>query len=164
MLKMVGESSAQLTRNKLREEIADFIVARIQQRWFQEVMAACQEVTWEAVQELHELQQCVSEAELVAPLMVAPAVAEAAEDVRALPPHAICDELLRAITWHTNVKEESVLIIIAEGLAPAEREAMLAQYENRDTQVAVARDAAKILVHPHLSRSRMQVAAFDPYL
>ena len=81
MLKIVGERSTPLARKQLREELADFMVGRIQQRWFQEVMAACQEVTWEAVKQFRELEQCVSEGHLVAPSVVAPAVAEAAEDV-----------------------------------------------------------------------------------
>ena len=97
-------------------------------------MAACQEVTWEAVKQFRELEQCVSEGHLVAPSVVAPAVAEAAEDVRALEPHVVCEELLKAVAWHTDLKDESVQLVVAEALAPAEREALLLKHKNRDTR------------------------------
>ena len=106
MLKIIGEQSTPLARKQLREELADFIVARIQQQWFQELMAACQEVTLEEVKQFRFLEQCVSQGELVAPSVVAPAVAEAAEDVRALAPQAGCEELLKAVAWHTGLKDE----------------------------------------------------------
>ena len=55
MLHMVGAMSTVDARRRLRGQIADFIVERAKQRWFQEVMAACQEITWEDVAELQRL-------------------------------------------------------------------------------------------------------------
>ena len=166
MLKIVCERSTPLVRKQLREELANFMIARIQQRWFQEVMAACQEVTWEAVKQFHELEQCVSEGQLVAPSVVAPAVAVAAEDIRALAPQAVCEELLKAVAWHADLQDEGVQLVVAEALAPAEREALLLQYKNRDTSdKRVTRRSCKVMVHPHFLQSRMEVAvAFDEHL
>ena len=55
MMHMLGENSTFIARTQLREAIADYILSRAKERWFQEVLAACQELTWDDVDEIHRL-------------------------------------------------------------------------------------------------------------
>ena len=128
MLRMLGESSTLLTRTLVRGEIADFILERAKQRWFQEVMAACQEITFEDVADMQRLEEAVASEMPVAPLVSAAAVAGAAVNEGALTIVGRADDkevrqaLLDALAWSVGVKEESLLSVIAEDLHPVERD------------------------------------------
>ena len=174
MLHMLGARSTLLARNRVRDGIADFMVERAKLRWFQEVMAACQEITWEEVAELQRLEEAVASEMPVAPPVSAAAVAGAAvaEVAGAMvrvndgAPSAkeVCQELLDAIVWSTNAKEESVLLVIAEALAPVERDEQIRLYRERDAERPKKRKAV-VLVQPQLFKSRVQVSqAYDEHL
>ena len=80
MSHMLGENSIVIARTQVREAIADDIISRAKERWFQEMLAACQEITWEDVDGIHRLGEVfVSEASATQSAD-APAVAKVSED------------------------------------------------------------------------------------
>ena len=136
------------------------MVERLHLRWFQEVMLACQELEADDLEALQRLEpprmdgggsggaaagEACSALQLNAPPAPSSGSGEASEEV------------LEAIRWATGVRDDSVVLVIAEALAPAERQEQLQLYRSRDA--APRRMArARTLVHPQLLKSRMQVA------
>ena len=161
MMHMLGENSTFIARTQLREAIADYILSRAKERWFQEVLAACQELTWDDVDEIHRLGEVfVSEAP-AAQSSDAPAVAEGSEDEG--PPartyaNDVSQELIDALKWMTSVTDESVLLTIAEELAEVERDEQVRAYRERDAEKKPNSSKSRALIHPSLMKSRAQVS------
>ena len=142
-------------------------MARIRQPWMQDLMVACQEISPEDVALVRaERLDAVAEQPLGAD-------DSAWRQVRTSPPlpeAAVADqpleaddsgELVKALAWATGLKEHALIVGLAESLPDVVLE------EQRRAYLASAAVAAgskpeteppKILVYPHLLRSRMQVA------
>ena len=162
MLHMEGKPSTFEARKNLRHELADYLVQMIKIDWFQDLMAATQEVTFEEVRELRRMQDAVARGALAQPPGTAAAAAAADKTTSAAD---ICEELLKAISWWTGVKEESTCLVIAEDLMPAERDEQIRLYRSRDSKPQLPAQKFKRLVAPSLFKSRMEVAgAFDEHL
>ena len=89
------------------------------------MMADCQEVAWGDDQDMQRLEEAVA-SEMPVPPRVPPASTSVEVGAAAAPPASapasaaavaeatdVCRELLDALSWSTDVKDESVLLVIA---------------------------------------------------
>ena len=117
---MVGEPQPPSQRDAMREELSDYLLARVKMPWMQELMAALQEVDPEDVRQIHRR---------VADAPIAVASGEALEDT---PPHAagassvstavaVADQELmqKAIQWATGSTDHAFITNLVARLPPA---------------------------------------------
>ena len=138
-----------------REELGDYMVDRLTQEWFQEVMVNCQEIDSSDLAALRSLGLAVAIDRAAAGPVEGGVLQPTEGPVSGAEP--VSEELLQAIRWSTGVREDSVLLVVAEELAPAERLDQLQRYRGRGAATA-ARPAAKALVIPTRLQSRQEVA------
>ena len=148
---------------RMRAEIADFIIDRANARWFQDVMACCQEISQEDVTLHWSHTPGVSESAVAGGSAVAACPSESAD---AETPREITDQQLMALSWASSLDDHAQLVSLARALPEAVVLEQVANYAA--SQVAVAappEEPGKILVHSDMAKSRMQVAeSFDKYL
>ena len=132
-------------------------MARIRVPWMLDLMAACQEIGWGDVEVLCAEGALVPEA-AVAEASADPAlVTEAAVAEPSLGTHQ-ADKMLQALAWATGLKDHSILVGLAGALPHAVLEEQTLAYQ---ASLAVAEapktasEAPKIMVYPHLLKSRM---------
>ena len=147
----------------MREELSDYLLARVKMPWMQELMAALQEVDPEDVRQIHRR---------VADVPIAVASGEALEDT---PPHAagassvstavaVADqELMReAIQWATGSTDHAFITNLAASLPPAVLDEQVQLYQASSLGQVVPFIPPARVVYPHLLKSRQEAAqAFD---
>ena len=148
----------------VRQEIADYMVERAQQQWFQEVMALCQEITQEDIDAVLRLERAAGVEEPVRQPAPCPAAAEHTGMQLAPRLGTISQELMDAVKWATGVRDDGVLLVICDELRPAEREEQIQQFRSREAE-RPKESSGLTLVAPALLASRAQVAAcYHDYL
>ena len=160
---MVGEPQTLSQRDAMREELSDYLLARVKMPWMQELMAALQEVDPEDVRQIHRR---------VADVPIAVASGEALEDT---PPHAavassvstavaVADQELRreAIQWATGSTDHAFITNLVASLPPAVLDEQVQLYQASKCGQVVPYIPPAMVVYPHLLKSRQEAAqAFD---
>ena len=158
-------------RAALREEISDYLIARVQEPWMQDLMAALQEINTDDV----KLSRSGGEAPMAG-----------REGQLAEPPAAPADEgalsrsggegpkldakghslTLKAIAWATGFDDHALLESLAASLPPAVcGEQVVLHAAASAGKKRAAPEPVQLVVQPHALASRMQVArAFDERL
>ena len=121
MLMMLALPSGPVQRCQLREELSDYLLERLDQRWMLELLALCQEI------DMAELRLCMDgilySCAGVAP--APPAVAEEAAGVAVAleepedgAPDPIDVEAVAALRWATGIEREANLLALCRSLPP----------------------------------------------
>ena len=85
-----------------------------------------------------------------------PAVAESAEAGT----QQVTDGVLCAVKWATGVHDDAVAVAVARSLPPAILQEQLALHQkSKDAPAAAKTKPEKLIVHPHLLKSRCQAVA-----
>ena len=140
-----------------------------------DLMVACQEISYEDVERFRSSGQFRSggnaEPETPSAGPVAPAVSDASNTLVESATNALggSDKVFAALAWatHLNPSENHALLVkLASSLPGPVVEEQVRLYEAQCDVVAIKSDTpTKLLVYPHLLKSRMQVAqAFHEYL
>ena len=165
---MLGLPQTLAQRAALREEISDYLLARVNKPWMQEVMGLMQEV------DLNDVRQILREpadakwgdtAVAVAkrdthPTAVAVAVEVADQDT------AEAVALRRdAIKWVTKSKDLSFIANVVDTLPAAVADEQVRLYQASKCAAVVPHAPQAIVVYPHLLKSRQEAAQlFDTEL
>ena len=151
--------------------MSDYLLNRVQVPWMHDLMVSCQEISAADVELFHARSLPDEHPD------EHPAVVDRPSEVAPAPKPAVADqplqtddggEMLKALAWATKLKDHAIIVGLAESLPHAVLEEQLRAYR-ASTAIAEAPkpEAAspRILVYPHLLKSRMQVAAaFNAYL
>jgi len=145
---MLGRPASKSSRDALRVEISDYLIARIREPWMHAVMVACQELNMEDVR---LAEQAAADALPPAPQGPPPAVAEPAEE----PPNDVTEQMpdeetLTAMTWASGLDQAANVISLIRALPNAVVDENVRAYKEREsTAVAEAKKPAKIDLGPH---------------
>ena len=123
--------------------------------WMQDLMAACQEISWADV----ALSRSGGDG---GPATAAENAGDHAAIIDLDPPPSEPSELvLKALTWATKLQDEALVTALAKSLPAAVRNEQLQLYNESLTRVveSKAKEPGNLLVSPQLLKSRMQVAA-----
>ena len=131
----------------------------------QDLMVSCQEISWDDLQ----LSRSGGQGGPATDVSVASAVAELSSSEAAaaivIDPDPTeqepSEEVVKALKWSTNMKDDALVKAIAKSLPAAARHEQLQLYNDfRGGVVTItAKQPEKLVVYPHLLKSRMQVAA-----
>ena len=162
------------------QEISDYLIARVQRAWMQDLMVALQAISAEDVALFRgegEKGHCGALPEETAAVAERPeetaAVAERSSEP--VPSDGVSMErtpsdqtalTVAALSWATHLQDHALLVGLAGSLPEAVVEEQVRLYEARGGVVAKASTEPKqILVYPNLLKSRVQAAAaFDKFL
>ena len=138
---MLGLPSTVASRNALRTEISDYLMARINERWMQEIMVALQELERKDVDDAWSDAGGTPVAQKPVDFDAAPAVPEpapqsAAAEVVAAP----SEEIFAAIRWASKLPSSSDTLSLIRSLPPVVVEEQVQLYRKRD-ETAVAETA-----------------------
>ena len=158
---MLGLPQTSAQRAALREDISDYLLARVNTPWMQEVMGSLQEV------DLDDVRQILREpadapilavasggtSEDTQPHVVAAsvdqdtAVAVADQDTAV----AVADLVLRrdAIKWATNIKEQSCIANVVDTLPPAVLDEQVRLYQASSCGPVVPQSPLAFVVYLH---------------
>ena len=163
------------------QEISDYLIARVQSPWMQDLMVALQEISAEDValfrgegekghcgdalpEETAAVAERPEETAAVAERSSEPVPSDGVSMERT--PSDQTASTLAALSWATHLQDHALLVGLAGSLPEAVVQEQVRLYEARGGVVAKASTEPKqILVYPNLLKSRMQAAAaFDKFL
>ena len=165
---MLGLLQTPAQRAAAREEISDYLLARVKKPWIQEVMGTLQEVNLDDVRQIlrepadakwGDTAVAVAKRD-IQPTAVAVVVEVADQDT------AAAVGLRRdAIEWVTKSKDHSFIANLADTLPAAVADEQVRLYQASKCAAVVPHAPQAIVVYPHLLKSRQEAARlFDTEL
>ena len=164
---MLGRCQSLEERSKLRRDVSDFLLERVEERWLQDLMVACGEIDGEELL-LHRSLQPASNALVDLTGDAGEAQEEKANSAVAVSTHSTTgniDKYRAALEWATGVKDDGILLSLFKELPEAVLNEQLQSYERRDSQ----KESEKEPRREHFPESNVSgqdtiSAAFDDYL
>ena len=157
---MLGLPQTIEQRAAVREEVSDYLLARVQKPWMQELMGALQEVdaddVSQIVREVADVPIAVASGE--APPDTLRHSAVAAEPTTAVAVPAEIELIMEAMKWATGATEHAFLTNLIANLPPPVLEEQVRLYQARDCGPLVPHQPKAFVVYPRLLKSRQEAA------
>ena len=173
---MLGLPTSREARNQLRQDVSDYLMARVETPWMQNLMVCCHELHGE---ELLKHRSCGLSSSGLIDLTSDPPVpthepashskgAEiaAAQDLQlATIPSSAGDTYAEALQWATGVKDEGILAGMAAALPDGVLQEQLQSFNDNKNQIVPAqREKPKLTLHMNLGVASKASQQFDQYL
>ena len=148
-------------RKKLRIDISDYLIARVEEPWMHHLMVACGELSAEDVSLLRSSTSAIAD--------LPTAVADVAPDcevlVEDLEPAKTSEETVLALRWATDLRDDAHLLKLIDDLPPEIVKEQVGLYnEHKSKPVATALPSKPVVTDNSTYNARMIVAkAFHTY-
>lgn len=134
MTQMLAMPETLASRQRIRQDLSEYLMERADTRWMQELMVACQELS------IEDLTVPLETA--VPPLAAAAAVADGPE-LQLIP---LDDETRAALRWATNIRDTPSLLHLVQSLPPEIVKEQVIQYRRHIQEHSVAKPSSILSV------------------